>query len=377
MNRLVRWLRALVDKIFPRDDASLAVTFTTPGVGHNRRKREKTEATREFGTHWHFIDVLDKLDGYYSDIKLLKSIDRNLYSFFSVNGLCIFPSDNFDSSGSYVETGDSSTSGASASIRSGHTMSIGGTYLFNGKKNTGLFVSPSAIIFQKVNFKIGVQTNKGTLYEVTIIYIDGVVKNKSIAQSYFVDLNQDGSVKVLRQKIRLTIKGIPVIRWIIPPFLADISVDNTHEKLSPEERGVDLFRIAYSFVENSQNGFLVKTQKEGISATFRVSSSRTSQFFKDRNKQTTVNGSSKRIFHATKSHFRELKSGKQATVRMHFKGERVFRWNGYDVCISVPGIHHHDLSQFNVAATEFETRSDAKVLGMLDVAKMFSEGHKA
>jgi hypothetical protein len=55
------------------------------------------------------------------------------------------------------------------------------------------------------------------------------------------------------------------------------------------------------------------------------------------------NGRRKRIFHIVRPHVRA--DGR--AVKMHFRGMRDFAWNGYRIVVTVPGLHHAELSELN------------------------------
>jgi hypothetical protein len=70
------------------------------------------------------------------------------------------------------------------------------------------------------------------------------------------------------------------------------------------------------------------------------------------------NGRRKRIFHIVRTHKRTLSDGSERFVKSHFRGMRKFKWNGYDVVVSVPGKHHGELIDFPVGDTVVRKSDD-------------------
>ena len=79
----------------------------------------------------------------------------------------------------------------------------------------------------------------------------------------------------------------------------------------------------------------VRAKKDGRKISFSIPDNDAPHFFrKARSKK-------KRIFHAVKAHRRATGSN----VRTHYRGNRFFKWNGYDIEIRLPGKHMRPLTQ--------------------------------
>jgi hypothetical protein len=98
-------------------------------------------------------------------------------------------------------------------------------------------------------------------------------------------------------------------------------------------------------------GLRVLATKGHITAAFGINLLRTPYFFKDREVTIGPTGSKRRIFHIVRTHAR-TRGDTTSRVRSHFRGERKFRWNGYDIQINVPGTHHRLPIEFDVGAVD-------------------------
>ena len=108
----------------------------------------------------------------------------------------------------------------------------------------------------------------------------------------------------------------------------------------------------------------IRAQKGSIPCIFSVDLLRTPYFFKDRDTKVNVNGVKKRIFHIVRTHKRKFKNGREIFVKSHFRGLRHFRWNDYNVTITMPGFHHRSLQEFGAAGHVME--GDAVPSGFAD-----------
>lgn len=111
---------------------------------------------------------------------------------------------------------------------------------------------------------------------------------------------------------------------------------------------------AQLFAATDSAGLQVRASKGGITSTFSIDMLRTAYFFRDRDLKDE---GGRRIFHIVRTHPR---------VRSHFRGARDFTWHGYQIHISVPGLHHWTASSFDVGA--YEVEPDTRVPGMMPVS---------
>lgn len=142
---------------------------------------------------------------------------------------------------------------------------------------------------------------------------------------------------------------IPQQRWRIHPFLVDWAKENTRN--DAEAFLTEVFCLATANFEHA-NYSMVRVDvanKDDLHAVFSVDIKRTPYFFKDRDVTINEAGSKRRIFHVVRPHARIGAGGNERFVRLHFRGERQFRWHDYDVKITVPGRHHRHLAEFDIA----------------------------
>jgi len=217
--------------------------------------------------------------------------------------------------------------------------------------------------------------SQGAVYVMTVYWDNlegdkkfGPVKRKhGVPQDYPVVVLPDGTVKMLRSKhnrvIRIrhkhgrdrgTVTSFKHAEWrSATPWLIEWARDH---KEDPEHFLAGLFIGMANMFETSHASVIrVGVTKGDLTATFGVDIKRTPYFFKDREIHLTDSGRRKRIFHIVRPHSRLGRF-----VKMHFRGERLFVWNGYRVVITVPGRHHHHLNEFDVGLHDGAFNSDMK-----------------
>lgn len=176
-------------------------------------------------------------------------------------------------------------------------------------------------------------------------------------QQFPVVILPDGRVELLRVSLNQTqvihhkhgrhrgyTSQVPHQRWGIWPEFIRWAQDH---KAEPSRFLAGVFtNAANRFQAVNSSMIRVTARKNGIAATFGVDVTRTPYFFADRDETVSQTGSKQRIFHIVRPHVRANGRG----VRLHFRGLRRFTWNGYDIHITVPGLEHLDLTEFDVGA---------------------------
>ncbi len=115
----------------------------------------------------------------------------------------------------------------------------------------------------------------------------------------------------------------------------------------------------------AQSGILVRCRNvEGLVAAFSIDMLRTPYFFKDRIKVKTPSGKTKKIFHIV----RTFKRNSGAYVKSHFRGLRRFKWNAFNVAVTMPGLHHTSVNEFTVAAIDADMKENIR--GTVPVPKV-------
>ena len=132
-------------------------------------------------------------------------------------------------------------------------------------------------------------------------------------------------------------------QWMVPRLPC---IDSTG---SNEEIAVHYFCMFFNLISRREYGTNITVKRGKDKVTFCVPENEWKEFFKDRIKVKTENGSSKRIFHAVAAHKRMTDNG-DTYVKTHYRGLRYFRWNNYEVSIVIPERHGAALSSFGITA---------------------------
>lgn len=172
-------------------------------------------------------------------------------------------------------------------------------------------------------------------------------------------VSQDGNtIKLLRQidtkKIWIRRKhghyrgkmfSIPQRAWHIPDIYKDWAADHG---ITADLHLTHLFTDTVKRYEQSCGiNAQITIHKDNLTAIFGIDPRRTAYFFRDRD--VVVNdGSRQRILHSVREHTRH----DGTPVKSHYRGAREFTWAGYKVLITIPGLHHIPLGEFNLGATD-------------------------
>lgn len=331
------------------------VSPSSAPIGHNRPPRAKRKA-ESFGEYYYLDNVLDDLRDYFDALRLLRKQDREAYDIYSKTGAFVYNT----SARALL------TTGMPASWRNGSRPAFGMLHLNFSKLDDAQKINVSLAYFQKIERVDGVQVSRGDLYVVTMFYSDRK-SGHSFVGTYYVDVDADGEPHLLKQMQRSNGR-FPVRAWAYPSFLKSIG---TKEKTwgTPETFATSLFSLLVGGIENSQSGVQVRAKKGSIAAIFNVDMLRMPYFFKDRDKTINENGATKRIFHIARAHKRTLPDGREIFVKSHFRGERRFSWNGHDITVSMPGLHHNMLGDLDFTA-KIVGDEDQNPPGMIDAGEV-------
>jgi hypothetical protein len=327
---------------------------------------------------FHFkADILDQLDRYMVLIARMKRTDPNAYELYHRIGGTIIPRS------ALMELQPE----LSPRWRAGHRPSFGCMAVAisskdieaeKGRDSTG----PRFLYFMRVEPGTVPCTVEhvegGTIYVVTFYYDlpDDKSWKSGAKADIFLHIDDQCHIRVLRT-MAVTLKRIKHKRgW---PRTSEIPtglhlelphvVVEWYEKFKHKGfTSVDdyIAHIFSMFIEvHDRPGMLrVACTKGHLTATFTIDIERTPYFFADRNATFNQNGQKKRIFHIVRAHSR--KDGRR--VRIGFRGLRRFTWNGYDVNVTVPGLHHNLVEDFESAASLSEPHKDNR--GYIGVARL-------
>jgi hypothetical protein len=349
---LVAWWRSLAEK---EEEQIVPIATEVAAEASSLANAAVTSAEAEQGCaygEFHFRGaILDELDEYFVLLNRLKKADRQSFDYYKEVGMHLLPKDKEIFSLSRL------------SVWFRRQQPTFGAVAFTGETPTKERVYPRFLYFRK--YKPGkapsaVQpVGAGAIYVVTVYWDDPKDPHFLRTPTEFaVCIQPDGEVRVLKcflvEKKKIRAKrghdrgrtfSVPDRRWGIHPFFKGWAEEHS----TPVERFLEaIFYMAASGVEAANAAVLrVEARKNGLSAVFAGDVKRSSYFFRDRETTVTQGGTRRRIFHIVRPHERVLPSGKQTVVKMHFRGERDFMWNGYDVRIRVPGRDHTPTVEFD------------------------------
>lgn len=364
-----------------------------PDIPEKRKRKTKAEMQaddredwQKTGSWFHLGDILDRLETYIESVKRLKKSDLDGYALYSKVGGRIISYD------SLLEGSTERPCVPAWGVKGVERPSFGLVHVhFHESGEDG--ITPHLVYFTKKRRPSWVQPMAGDIYEVKCFYDGRDNNNKDFVKHgvigrYYVCVDAEGFVTALREKELKTLATpreqrfgrnqtpFKRVEWDWPSFLRGWAEDNRHRctDRTPENHGSFMFSIMANVTHNAANGFQVRAKRDGVTATFDVDMLRTAYFFKDRNKTITVNGRARKIVHIVRVHKRDTASGKATYVRSHLRGERRFDWHGYDVKITMPGLHHRPINEFTATNVEFEHGQTPKGwVDLEDTTKMIDE----
>jgi hypothetical protein len=352
-----------------------------------RRDRSRASQIEDTGRFYFKRNILDKLDDYFESIRKLRRWDPDSYAVYSRVGAQIVS----PKMGSYHRVDD-----LDPKWRAGHRLGFGAVALLDdglGEDGDEDRVPWKFGLIQKLDLPpANVEpVLSGTIYSVTS-FSTTEGDRKAFSPDYMEWVNRfhvcvstDGrSVRLLKERTSTrTVRpkhgrpfSVPCRLWGFPSGLAFVARENARKNAKGGRRFESAQEIAeFMFVwlvqsyEQASADIRVRVSDGSNVAAFCVDMVRTPYFFRDRDVSINVNGTRKKIFHVVRVHERRLRNGVSTFVRSHFRGERSFRWNGYQVLITMPGLHHRDLLDFDVGSYDQDAMkelgiSDRGMIGM-------------
>jgi hypothetical protein len=318
-------------------------------------------------------DILDKLEDYFVLLDRMRKGDRGAYLMYAKVGANLVPWPEAaimcDEEWPISEWFKSTLPGFGAVMWTRPRA--------DSKKN----MWPRLIYFTKYDVRGAPSelqpVNGGAVYAVTAYWdcpgdkVFDKIK-RGVPTEFGICIHPDGSVSSLRMLLskQIKIKGKRNRRagggrgvrngntvftrreWDYPEFFKDWAHDHG---LTPEVHLLRLFSAATHSFEVAHYGMLKVTVRKNnkLTATFNIAARRSAYFFKDRDITIDQAGAKKRIFHIVRPHTRQV-GDKTTGVRLHFRGLQDFVWNSYAVRITVPGLHHANLAEFDLKAYDEE-----------------------
>lgn len=331
---------------------------------------EAPKVAIETGEHGYFRfkdAILDQLDAYFVYIKRMKTVDREAFDFYRQVGASIIPrSESMTIYASELSpwwrAGNRPGFGAVAFAMDpsdekdeDRTDMIGGKFVYFQKMET-----PPAHI----------QSAHGDIYRLVIYYDKRSDKKGGATASFFVCVRPCGEVRLLKVLRSNSAKvwsrrhrsyiTIPQREWRTPEALS-ILLEGKHEiVINNDERKIrdvhELARVFFCICANTYeqacSGARVQVTKGDLTAVFNIDIKRSAYFFADRDASVNADGKRRRIFHIVRPHRRALANGGESYVKLHFRGERAFTWNGYGILVSVSGLHHTNVYEFDAGSID-------------------------
>lgn len=224
----------------------------------------------------------------------------------------------------------------------------------SGKKD-GDTVPPDSLFFirhQKLPWNV--RGPAGIPYECVIVWSFDADKEKRTPFRFFVTMNEETgkpqACEFLQQSVETVRLPPPRRRNDYRPRSRQIVVRQwkgfeEHMKDCAEtewEKKRSLMDVMpYAFNAHAQRAFspMVIVSGPRGRVSFGVPLEQCPDFFKDRG-LTITNKSGRRapIIHWVKAHEKH-RNGRTIATRVHLRGERRFKWRGYDVSVVIPGLH--------------------------------------
>lgn len=305
--------------------------------------------------------ILDQLDLYMKYVRRMQCGDREAYDLYSRVGASLLPY-------RAVDTEKTLSPWFRETLPSFGAVAITVTPYIEKLEDKGNIIYPRFLYFRKHKCSPpGVQhSSLGAVYVVTA-YFDKISNSKikhGAPLEYPVVVDPLGGVHVLRtlllkgQQIRHRRQGltrgqisqITHQRWGIHKEFIDWAAE--HNMSAEELLRRNFIRAANSFTNANASMIRVAASKDKLTALFGIDALRTSYFFKDRDVVLTEKGKKARVFHVRRGHKRITRTGRTIYLRTTFAGLRRFRWNGYDIHISVPDWHHASVIEFTAGAID-------------------------
>jgi len=202
---------------------------------------------------------------------------------------------------------------------------------------------------------------------------------------YFVAINPDRRKwKVCRQALTKT-ERIHTHRGVtsyshsvfdIPHFIND----RTRPDATDKDILQDVFVHAFNQTVAEEFHWNVHARKNDRKLTFSIEDNDAKYFFRERLGTVTKGGRKAPIFHSVTSHMRNLKDGRQTTVRTHWKGLTSFRWAGYDIKIEVPGRKAPSIANFDlpgIGEEHWDSGRDGEGILLPELAEHLEESIEA
>ena len=216
------------------------------------------------------------------------------------------------------------------------------------KDKDGMYPDFFFAIKQK-KFPWYVAKKKGTAYKCGFGYRSRE-KKKIYWVYFFVTIDADGTVNTTHQlhHVPITTPSGAYTRkqWLMSSW------DGENKDIT--DKAVCFWVTEhFNFWGERRNMWSTTVKKDSHRAVFYIDPKDTKDYFKNRDKVVTVNGTSKRIIHLVEEHERTYSNGKKTKIREHIRGLSVFSWNNYSCYVTAPE-YHTDIRSYDAPSEEVE-----------------------
>lgn len=352
LKEIVRWVRRLVARVF-------ATPVSAPIAGAARQKPQpyQSEALSSFSFK---ADLLDQLPLYFWALRRMRAKDPEAFALYSKIGMALVPPES-----EMFERNTELTPWWKQHRPTFGAVGLGVSKKVEAKARKEDEMHPRFLYFQKYEGLKGPTTiqrvPQGDLYVLTIYWDDG--KDFRVPIQYPFGIDAGGELKLLRVRLPGNTKSPQLTGWGVDPW---IKARARERKKDVQTYAKELFVLAATGFEYAQGSVVRVNVKHGdLVAAFGIDPKRTAYFFRDRDVDLrTLTGQKRRIFHSVRPHMR--RGGK--AVGLHFRGLRDFDWQGYNIHIAVPGLHHADALNFTGGAIDAEVGTNVPTSTVAEVA---------
>ena len=304
--------------------------------------RQSRQPKEHSGSHYYLGDLLDCLDASFEALRAIKKVDSDAYDYLSRVGAPVMNTDG------RVEAT------IPAHIDLDNPPSVIAWACPKRPSDNDKFASPRMIYAVREKRPVNVQLSNRPVYRLVMAYVPKWLNGKCHATGGYVAVQSDGTIAPLKQiePIHQSHRGKTVVTrmgWANPWEQIAKFFDESEQQFL-----TNTFGWALSANEGAESGLTVRVSRGRHAARFAINMLRTPYFFADRDRVVNERGSTKKIFHIVRGHWRTGAGGNKRWVKPHFRGLRKFTWNDYRVSISLPGYHYNPLT--NLAAEGLDPR---------------------
>lgn len=331
-----------------------------------KRKQSRRHSGDHYGAHYYLGDLLDNLDNCFEALSTFKKGDRDAYDLYRVVGARVCSTDTWHVIDNQL-------------MFSGDAWPSFGCIFMPDNPLDSEYVSTNFVYFRRVKRPVNIQATNNVCYSVGMLVRDQRNPKIFVCEQYYISVAPDGQITHLREctpRYHTVGHGrhrssFVRMEWKTPRVLTDIrdyrAKRDNDDNLTIDEVAADLFYCALnSYFLGTESGIRVRVRNGVDTAVFAIDMLRTPYFFADREKVVNDNGRTKRILHIVRAHKRGDKY-----IKSHFRGLRHFKWNGYDVSISLPEKHAPALSTATLDSYDADDKTlNGKFVGSAEFGKM-------